>query len=185
MICSAIRPWPTPSSIASSTTPIGSNSGANPSEKRRRGRTTWLDRPVTPMETSALPTDDAAPADIDRNGRPTSIGTGGRHHVGINGRLRRNAQSRSHPLNRNARTGIGQWLGQLVLYQLTNPLTQRVWVSVSEFDSIPPAACTRQGRLRWVQRLTLHGWITLRRSCVVWQRRATMRRRSVDCWRLR
>ena len=34
----------------------------------------------------------ATPADIDRNGRPTSIGMGGRHQAGITGRLRRNAQ---------------------------------------------------------------------------------------------
>jgi len=45
------------------------------------------------METSAKPTGTVTPADIDWNGRPTSIGMGGRLQAGITGRLRRNAQS--------------------------------------------------------------------------------------------
>ena len=44
------------------------------------------------METSIQPKSGATPADIDRNGRPTSFGTGGRLQAGITGRLRRNAQ---------------------------------------------------------------------------------------------
>lgn len=39
-----------------------------------------------------MPAGSATPADIDRNGRPTSVGTGGRHQAGITGRLQRNAQ---------------------------------------------------------------------------------------------
>ena len=34
----------------------------------------------------------ATPADFNRNGRPTSIGTGGRHQPGMPGRNRRNPQ---------------------------------------------------------------------------------------------
>jgi hypothetical protein len=44
------------------------------------------------MERSIQPTGNATPADIDWNGRPISIRMGGRHHAGITGRLRRNAQ---------------------------------------------------------------------------------------------
>jgi uncharacterized protein YbjT (DUF2867 family) len=49
---------------------------------------TWRDQPS--------PTGTATPADIDRNGRPTSIGIGGRDQAGITGRLRRNAQARAN-----------------------------------------------------------------------------------------
>jgi hypothetical protein len=68
---------------------------ANRSAKRRLRRT--LDQVAIRMEISAQPTGSACPADIDRNGRPTSIGMGGRHQAGFTGRLRRNAQTGSWP----------------------------------------------------------------------------------------
>src|SRR5208283_400900 len=49
-------------------------------------------RSATAPAATTQPTGSATPADIDRNGRPTSIGMGGRHHAGITGRFRRNAQ---------------------------------------------------------------------------------------------
>ena len=51
-----------------------------------------LTLPAPPWRDHHRPAGDATPADIDRNGRPTSIGTGGRHQVGMPGRLRRNPQ---------------------------------------------------------------------------------------------
>ena len=54
----------------------------------------------------------ATPADINRNGRPTSIGTGGRHRIGMPGRLRRNPQpgSGSGPKpNRSGRLSSRAW----------------------------------------------------------------------------
>ena len=62
------------------------------SAKRRLRRSPLLDQVALRMERSAQPTGGATPADVDRNGRPTSIGMGGRHQAGITGRLRRNAQ---------------------------------------------------------------------------------------------
>src|SRR5262249_15864046 len=58
--------------------------------KRRLRRKSWLDPTFRAMDGSDQPTGNATPADINRNGRPTSIGMGGRHPVGITGRLRRN-----------------------------------------------------------------------------------------------
>jgi hypothetical protein len=78
-------------------TPTASSCVVNRSAERRFRRTPWLDPDDIRMERSTQPTGNATPADIDRNGRPTSIGMGGRHQVGITGRLRRNA-----PLNHPA-----------------------------------------------------------------------------------
>jgi hypothetical protein len=61
------------------TTPIASSCVANRSAKRRLRRTSWLDQVAIRMERSTQPTGHATPADIERNGRPTSIGMGGRH----------------------------------------------------------------------------------------------------------
>ena len=90
---SAIQPWPTPFSIASSTTLTASSSVVNRCDEKRLRRQRWLDPAAPNMARSVLPTGSATPADINRNGRPTSIGTGGRHRAGIAGRLHRNAQS--------------------------------------------------------------------------------------------
>ena len=61
--------------------------------RKKRPQTSPLDRPTAEMErshpTSGRP---ATPADINRNGRPTSIGTGGRLRIGMPGRHHRNPQ---------------------------------------------------------------------------------------------
>jgi hypothetical protein len=59
--------------------------------KKAQEAPSWLDLVGIAVKRSAQPTGGATPADIDRNGRPTSVGTGGRHQVGITGRLQRNA----------------------------------------------------------------------------------------------
>jgi hypothetical protein len=83
----AMRSW-----TASFTTPIASSYAANHCAERKLRRTPWLDPNTIQVEISAKPTGSATPADIDRNGRPTSIGIGGRLQAGITGRLHRNAQ---------------------------------------------------------------------------------------------
>jgi hypothetical protein len=52
--------------------------------------------PGNPLGPTQIYDASATPADINRNGRPTSVGMGGRLQAGINGRLRRNAQLRHH-----------------------------------------------------------------------------------------
>lgn len=76
-----MRSW-----TASSTKLTGSNRAANHSAERRLRRTPWLDPAIIQMERSASQRALPLPADIDRNGGPTSIGMGGRHQAGITGR---------------------------------------------------------------------------------------------------
>ena len=78
--CSASRPWPTPSSTASSTTRIACSSAVTACASRTRRKLPALD-PLQPIMERSHPSSgrSATPADINRNGRPTSIGTGGRH----------------------------------------------------------------------------------------------------------
>ena len=89
----AIPLLPTQSLTASFTMPIASTYAVNHCAEKKLRRTPWLDPGTIEMERSSQPTASATPADIDRNGRPTSIGTGGRLQAGITGRLRRNAQT--------------------------------------------------------------------------------------------
>ena len=69
----------TPSSIASSTTPTACNSAAIPcAAAGRQARRRLTDRTAY-GEIKPSSGHSATPADINRNGRPTSIGMGGRH----------------------------------------------------------------------------------------------------------
>ena len=87
--CSAILPWLTPFSTASSTTPIASSSKATACASKRRRKSPSLDPTQRAME--EITTDQRAtrhpgrhqserPADFDRNRWPTSIGMPGRYH---------------------------------------------------------------------------------------------------------
>ena len=72
--------WPTRSSTASFTMPIACSSAVTVCASRRRRKPSPLDRAQPLMERSHPSSGrSATPADISRNGRPTSIGTGGRH----------------------------------------------------------------------------------------------------------
>src|SRR5713226_9254480 len=68
------------SSTGSSTTPIACSSRATVCASKRRRKSLPLDPTQRVMERSHQPSGrSATPADFNRNGRPTSIGTGGRH----------------------------------------------------------------------------------------------------------
>src|SRR5213594_159487 len=69
-----------PSSTESSTTPIACSSRATVCASKRLRKSHQLDPTQPVMERSHQPSGrSATAADINRNGRPTSIGTGGRH----------------------------------------------------------------------------------------------------------
>ena len=80
MKASGLRLMPTPSSTASFTMPIACSSAATVCASKRRRKPSPLDRVQLLMERSHPSSGRCAtPAEISRNGRPTSIGTGGRH----------------------------------------------------------------------------------------------------------
>ena len=93
--------WPTRSSTASFTMPIACSSAVTVCASRRRRKSSPLDRAQPLMERSHPSSGrSATPADINRNGRPTSIGTGGRHQsecpadiIGIRNRRHDDPQS--------------------------------------------------------------------------------------------
>ena len=62
-------------------------------QKKRSASTSCLTQLPPRWRDQSSPRAIATPADIDWNGRPTSIGMGGRHHAGITGRLHRNAHT--------------------------------------------------------------------------------------------
>jgi hypothetical protein len=81
MKVSGMPPWPTPSWIASFTMPIACSSAATVCASKRRRKPSLLDRVQSLMERSHPSSGrSATPADINQNGRPTSIGMPGRHH---------------------------------------------------------------------------------------------------------
>src|SRR6516164_1017813 len=79
-ILARLRPWPTPSSTGSSTMLTDCNSLVTVCASKTGPKPSPLD-PMQPVMERSHPTSgrSATPADINRNGRPTSIGTSGRH----------------------------------------------------------------------------------------------------------
>src|SRR6516162_1550495 len=85
--------WPTPSSTGSSTMLTDCNSLVTVCASKTGPKPSPLD-PMQPVMERSHPTSGrpATPADINRNGRPTSIGTSGRHQSECPADINRNGR---------------------------------------------------------------------------------------------